>query len=325
MVATTDEAAVQPRPATQQPRRSEPEALFIVGVGSSGTTLLRLLLQTSDRLAIARENNFVGHHLTRQGARFYFRSAGDLGDDDSIRRLVAMIYSGDFQRRMWWRNVSRYWRWLVEAVPREEVERRLLAAERSERGLMAAFMRLHADIEGKPVMGEKTPAHLKHVDTLLEWFPGGRVIHIIRDPRAVYVSDVNHRRKDRRKPYRWLMPVPLLLEAVVLIQTIFFWSSAARRHRRYERQYPERYMLVRFEDLVTAPDDTLPRLSNFIGVDIPEDATERMASVRHGIRTVTQGLDPGAATRWRERIHPFAARFLELFLGRAMRRLGYAD
>jgi hypothetical protein len=184
-------------------------------------------------------------------------------------------------------------------------------------------MRLHADLEGKPVMGEKTPAHLKHVNTLLEWFPAGRVIHIIRDPRSVYVSDLNHRRKDRRKPYRWLMPVPLLLQSVVLVQTVFFWRSAVRRHLRYERRYPGRYMLVRFEDVVTSPDETLPRLFEFLGTEMPADATERMVPVGHGMRPVERGLDPGAATRWRERIHPFARRWLEFFLGADMRRLGY--
>lgn len=324
MVATPEKVDV-PQPAAPDTSGEEPEAVFIVGVGSSGTTMLRMLLETSDRIAIARENHFVGHHLARQGARFYFRAAGDPKDDESMRRLVEMIYSGEFQKRMWWRNISTFWRWMIENVPREEVEKRLLAAERSERGLMAAFMRLHADIEGKAVMGEKTPAHLKHVDTLMEWFPGARVIHIIRDPRAVYVSDLNHRLKDRRKPYRWLMPVPFLLQSVVLVQTVLFWNSAVKLHRRYERSYADRYRLVRFEDVVTQPERSVPELFDFLGVALPDDATERMAPVKHGIRATSRGMDPGAASRWRERIHPFARRFLQLFLGGRMRRLGYTD
>ena len=326
MVATTADTdrpspAAQPQPLERRP--TEPEAVFIVGVGSSGTSLLRRLLETSERIAIARENHYVGHHLTRHGARFYFRHAGDLSDDANVRRLVDFIYDGEFQRKMWWRNISNFWRWLIAEVPREEVERYLLAGERSEGGVLASFLRIHADREGKAIIGEKTPAHLKHVDTLISWFPDARVLHIIRDPRAVYVSDLSHRRKDRRKPYRWLMPIPFLLQSVVLVQTVFFWRSAVRLHQRYQRAHGTRYKLIRFEDLVTRQDETLDDVFAFVGTDRPADATDRMDMVKHGTRTVEQGIDPGAATRWRERIHPFAKRFLETFLGGYLRRLDY--
>jgi hypothetical protein len=43
------------------------------------------------------------------------------------------------------------------------------------------------------------------------------------------------------------------------------------------------------------------------------------------MRSSDEGIDPTAADRWRERIHPFAKRFLELFLSRSMRRYGYTD
>ena len=55
-----------------QPLPGEPEAIFVVGVARSGTTLMRFLLETSPRIGIARENHYVGHVLERQGARFYF-------------------------------------------------------------------------------------------------------------------------------------------------------------------------------------------------------------------------------------------------------------
>jgi hypothetical protein len=151
--------------------------------------MMRRLLDASERIAMAQENHYMGHYFGRRGARQYFRRAGDLRDDAAVRRVVQMLYEGEYARHSRWREVSPFWRWVVREVPRDEVERRLLAAERTERGLFAAFLRLYADMKGKPVMGEKTPTHLGHVDTLLEWFPNGRVIHMQRDPRAIYVSD----------------------------------------------------------------------------------------------------------------------------------------
>lgn len=320
MVATAEAI-----PSAPQRLPTEPEAIFVVGVARSGTTLMRSLMNASERIAVARESHFMGHIFGRRGARHYFRRAGDLADDATIRRIVDMIYSGEYARHSRWRNVSPYWLWLMESVPREEMERRMLAAERSERGLMATFMRLYADTRGKPVMGEKTPTHLAYTDTLLEWFPDARVIHMLRDPRAIYVSDRYRRRTKGRKPYTWLMKVPLLLETYLLLLTVVAWRRALRSHAGFRKRHAGRYTLIRFEDLVQRPDEVLPRLYEFLGVAMPADPTRSKVPAQHGMRSTSEGLDPEAANRWRERIHPFARRFLEFFLRGPMRRYGYTD
>jgi hypothetical protein len=303
---------------------SEPEAIFIVGVSRSGTTLLRRVLETSERVAIATENHYLGHLVEREGARHYFRRLGDLTEDATIRRIVELIYSGEFQRRSHFREVSPYWRWLVAKVSQADMESRLLGAERTERGVMAAFMRAYADHLGRPVMGEKTPAHLAHVETLLDWFPNGRVIHMLRDPRAVFVSDRHRRRGKPRKPYSWLMRAPLLFDFVLLVQTTWVWAAAARRHAELRRRYPGRYLLVRFEDLVQKPEAELPRLFGFLGLAVPAAPTD-VKVVSRGFEWGKAGLDAEAATRWRRHIHPFTERWLKYFLGRSMKRLGYGD
>jgi len=319
-----EEGNKQSDPSAAVPERQpgEPEAIFIVGASRSGTTLMRNILERSPRIALARENHFLGHLRASEGARYYFRRAGDLSTDDTVRRIVEMIYSGEFQRRSRWRELSPFWRWLVDNVPRDEIERRLLAAERSERGIYAAFLRAYADAQGRPVMGEKTPAHLAYADTLLKWFPDGRVVHMIRDPRAVYVSDLRRRRIKPRKPYSWLGRVPGLLAAAMLLQTTWIWRSAARLHAVYEKRYPGRYRLVRFEDVLRDPDVTLSALFGFLGVEVPPDPTN-VRVMAHGFKWGEQGLDAEAAGRWREHIGRLADRWLRFFLGGHMRRLGY--
>ncbi len=314
-------------PQPTGPAEEAPEAIFVVGVSRSGTTLMRNILERSELIALAPENHFLGHLLEREGARYYFRRAGNLTDDAVLSRIVEMIYSGEFQRRSHLRELSPYWRWLVKNVPRDEMERRLLdmpPADRNERGLMAAFLRAYADSRGRPIMGEKTPAHLGHVDTLLSWFPNGRVVHMIRDPRAVYVSEQHRRETKLRRPYSWLAHVPLALSTVLLLQVTIVWSGAARRHADFAERFPDRYRLVRFEDVVQKPDETLEQVFAFLGVPMPPDpAAVKVYS--HGFRWGEQGLDPGAATRWHSLIHPVARRWLTSVLSAPMRRLGYRD
>jgi hypothetical protein len=305
---------------------TEPEAIFVVGVARSGTTMMRYLLEASDRIAIARENHFMGHVFGRRGARHFFRRAGDLADDAAVLKVVDMIYSGEYERLAGWRRPSPFWYWLKDEVPREEMERRLLAAERTERGMFAAFLRVYADAHGRPVMGEKTPTHLAFVDTLLDWYPQARVIHMLRDPRAIYVSDRYRRQNRDRWPYTWIRRVPLLLESYLLLLTVVTWPRALSLHRRLAKQYPGRYMMVRFEDVVRKPLETLPAVFEFLGVEMPASIAQDVAvPSQHGMRSSDEGIDPKAADRWRDRIRPGARRFLEFFLRRPMRRHGYTD
>lgn len=332
MVATSAESVaqvvagpgVETWPEVPAALPTEPDAIFIVGASRSGTTLMRTILERSPRIAIARENHFVGHLRESEGARFYFRKVGDMRSDDVVRKVVELIYSGEFQRRSRWREVSPFWRWLVANVAKADMEERLLATDRTERAIWAAFLRAYADKNGRPIMGEKTPAHLAYVDTLLSWFPNGRVIHMIRDPRAVYVSDLRRRRGKLRKPYSWLAVVPGLLQATILVQTTWVWRGAARRHAVYDRKYPDRYRLVRFEDVVREPDSTLGGLFEFLGVEAPPDPTNVKVMAR-GFKWGEEGLDAEAADRWRSQIGSLSNRWLRLFLGGYMRRFGYAE
>jgi hypothetical protein len=304
-------------------RTGEPEAIFVVGVSRSGTTLTRRILDRHSRIGIATENHYLGHLLPREGARHYFRRVGDLRHDAAVRRLVDLIYSPEFQRRSRLRELSPYWRWLTGHVPRADIEARLMASDRSERAVFEAFLRVYADRRGKAIMGEKTPAHLAHVETLLAWFPDARVVHCLRDPRAIHVSELRRRREHAvGAPYRQLATVPPLMEAFVLLQVAWAWATAVHRHRQLSRRYPDRYRLLRFEDLVTEPRQTLDGLCSFLGVD-PEPRMLEQKVTSRGAMAGEVGFDAEAASRWRSHIRPAARRALEGLLRGRIEEMGY--
>jgi hypothetical protein len=89
--------------------------------------------------------------------------------------------------------------------------------------------------------------------------------------------------------------------------------------------YPEGYRMFRFEDVVQKPDEYLPQVFKFVGVAMPDSAMQVLTPPAHGMRSGEEGIDPKAASRWRERIHPVARRILELGLSGPMRRHGYVD
>ena len=301
----------------------EPEAIFIVGVSRSGTTLTRRILDKHSRIGIATENHFLGHLLPWEGTRHYFHRLGDLHDDATVHALVELVYSGELQRRSRLRELSPYWRWLTSKVPPADIEAYLLASDRTDRGLFEAFLRIYADRRGKAVMGEKTPAHLDYVEELLEWFPDARVVHCLRDPRAIYASELRRRTEHAVGfPYRQLAAMPLLMSRFVLLQVVWAWAHAVHRHRQLVRRYPGHYRLVRFEDVVAAPQATLDELCVFLGLDAEPRMLEQQVTSK-GARVGSAGFDAGAADRWRSHIDGRARATIERLLGRRLAEMGY--
>ena len=119
----------------------------------------------------------------------------------------------------------------------------------------------------------------------------------MRDPRAIYVSELR-RRSERPEsvPYRWLVRWPAALAAFVLLQVTWSWAAAVHRHRRLSRRYPRHYRMLRFEDLVTEPLETLERLCSFLGIELEPRMLEQKVTSR-GARVGEAGFDAGAADR----------------------------
>jgi Sulfotransferase family len=141
-----------------------PPAPFIVGVGRSGTTLLRLMLDSHPHLAIGPETGFapeVVRACRRHGA----------APEELMDLLRAQRSWGDFD------------------LPEDELERRFAAAPRLDAGTaLRTLYGLYAEDQGKPRWGDKTPAYVKRMPMISEALPEARFIHVIRDGRDVALS-----------------------------------------------------------------------------------------------------------------------------------------
>ena len=300
------------------------EYLFVVGLSRSGTTLMRRLLNAAPDVAIGPESHFMGHLVPGFGVRDRLAKLDRVGDAERDAERIAHLLYDRMPSESGARRPSRLWTWLVRAVPRDELAARLRAAGTDDRAVFATVLDLYAERRGGArVRGEKTPAHLRHVPTLLRWFPSGRVLHMVRDPRAVFVSELRRQRRSPDGPYRLVRLVPGLLELTLLVQTVLTWVEASARASRYATRFPTRYRAVRFEDLVRDPEPTLRGVCDFVGVAYEPEMIARQSVVSQGTRLGEAGIDAGAADRWRSTIPGWADLVLSSSLGRSLRAFGY--
>lgn len=306
------------------------EKIFIVGCNRTGTSLLREILNRSDRICIATETHFL-RRLSRIGQGKRLKKFGDLSSDDNVHRLVAFMYA----RRD--ACSSAYWKWLAKNVDRSAFTRQLLESDRSERSIFTTLMRVYAEhrkgvAEGL-ILGEKTPTHYYYVPTLLEWFPQAKIIHTFRDPRAITVSTIKKIKKKgngsllAKLPF---LPARLLMPLIAPAETLHIsraWLDAARMHTQYERAYSERYYLLRFEDFIREPEQSIRRVCQFLDMAYQPDMLAEMVNLNSSYqpgRRALSGIDAGAADRWQGYIHPLIKVWFSARGRKELERFGYA-
>ena len=141
----------QPQPAVR-PLKPAPGRgpIFLVGAMGSGTTLLRLILDSHDRIAIPQETGFMRAYDAHQ--------------------FIPFKWSGrNWAKRMGW--------------SREELDDEL-------RAFYERIFRRYAERSGKARWGDKTPLHTWHVDDMARLFPDSVFVGVVRHPGAAVSSNV---------------------------------------------------------------------------------------------------------------------------------------
>jgi len=213
--------------------RAEPRfpAPFVVGVGRSGTTLLRMMLDAHPPLTIPPETHFINPLIQASGKlRFNPRTA--------TRAIV------EDERRRW------------NDFGIEEAD--LLAAFEEIRPFnttdaLRAFYGLYAAKHGKPRWGDKTPDYIRKMRKLQKTLPEARFIHVIRDGRDAGLSQ-NARIAKRGKD-----PIPAR-------EMARRWRKRIVKSR-VDAEEVEHYIEVRYEDLVSDTETVLRRVCEHVELD----------------------------------------------------------
>ncbi|HZQ07704.1 MAG TPA: sulfotransferase [Anaerolineae bacterium] len=298
---------------------TRPSHIFIVGLSRTGTTLTRRILNCADEVGIGGESQFFGDRrrlglLRREGYRDRFAQLGDLHTDEGAKRVVDSIFT--IKQNNFWGKIAR-------GADYEQFLNQVLASDRSERALLDIAMSFFAD--GKPIHGEKTPAHIYAVPTLLQWYPNAKIIHTFRDPRAVYIS--NKRKYEKRQlPFLSvkLRRTKMVFEGYASLDVMLNWRRVIRLHRKYQRHYPNQYYLSRYEDLIATPRASVEQLCAFLGIPFQEEMLNQMVLNSSFLpKNSLPGFDTQAIYRWRDHLNPQINRWFVFWCGRQLQEFGY--
>jgi len=269
---------------------------FILGVHRSGTTLLRYMLNSSPRLYIPPESDFI--------PRFFGRNpTGTLTLKRTAQILNVIFTRYRFVRE--WEGSSpqpdAFWQAMPASTPAGFLQ-----------ALYCAYMRQRGAVR----WGDKTPIYTSYIGLLARIFPEARFVHLIRDGRDVALSMVN----------KWGSQ-EFHIDAYFAARS---WVRRIRHARAASAQLlPGRYYELRYDALVAAPEHELRALCDFLGEPyVPEMATPHRLA-RQDIppdgfhAPIRRPPGPQSVGRWRREMSPADARLVQRVAGSLLAELGY--
>ena len=264
--------------------------LIILGVGRSGTTLLRVMLDRNSELAIPYETFFVPQLAHRHGRR---PSIDEFVDD--LGRLRTLYDWG---------------------IRPEDVRPRLRAGMTTSEAIAAIF-ETYADRQGKPRWGDKTPLYMQQLPLLERLFPDALWVHLIRDGRDAALSFLELPEGFSGKT--WAQPQ-------TVAQFAARWRTEILAARRLGRHAGSRYLELRYEDLVAEPERELGRVCDHASLPWEDGMLDHTrvsdAANMPEHRNLAQPPTPGLRD-WRSQMSRDGALAFEQVAGDVLRGAGY--
>lgn len=206
---------------------------YIMGMGRSGTTLLSSILNAHPNVVVPPESLFELYldHKYRHITNW---------DDKTINRFIDDLYV-DRPFKLIWKIDRSLIHEVLHAEPK--LDNYIEAFER----VKMSYNDSYSNKEIK-LVGSKHPVYAILPKRIEKMHPDAKYIHIIRDPRGVSCGQIKtFKRKD---------------EFAIGYQ----WSIFNKNISRLKQQYPEKYFLVKYEDIITNTEASLSAICNFLDI-----------------------------------------------------------
>jgi len=135
---------------------------FILGTQRSGTTLLRLILNSHKLVSIPEEASFLKFALKK--------NKYSLANKNKIYKYLI----NDYQLNKW-------------NLPKEKIKE-ILSMSNTNIDLISNFYSTYKNFFSKKLVGDKTPPFIRYLSILNDYYPEAKYIFIVRDGRDSFLS-----------------------------------------------------------------------------------------------------------------------------------------
>lgn len=160
------------------------------------------------------------------------------------------------------------------------------------------------------------------IDALASAFPEAKFIAIVRDPRAAIASLSGRVAGARAGAF----------DAVNLqdiVTSTIYWCRIAQQQLRFAKRHPGMSLILRYEDMVQAPQEMTTALYSALGLPpVPaEELTARLKGITYGAsldsKECGEGVNTRPLNRWKDTLDAASMSLIAEICGPTAQRLGY--
>ena len=272
---------------------------FIIGSGRSGNTLLRSILSGNSDISIPPESYRIPFAIKK----FHIFNNRDWED------IVPQVLK-EFE------DCKEFYTWEIDIT---DAQKRLENIADSKRTLSNIFDELFCTYTekhspGSKIWGDKTPMNTLYLDWIGTVFPRSKFIHIIRDGRDVASSYLKMDRYD------------------TILEAANRWINSIESAQSFGSKIKESYMEIRYEELVTKPEEVIKDTCDFLDIDYDSKMLDHTKQVKKLGDTdkehhsnLSKPISSDSVGKWRNNLSESDQESITKLLHKHLQRLGYAD
>ena len=266
------------------------DLLFIIGFSRTGSTLLQRVLNNHSDVYLLPELHFLWpKSIHGDFVSLVRQRIGERISEENVDQLIDLMYSREMRRGVWRRFET-------QNLDRKILRRKLLNSDRSIRGIFDALMQTTRLVYKRKITGAKFPVHYSYVDTLLSWYPQCKIIHTVRDPRAIFTSQYYKHLRIANGKGKY---------SIGMTQFIHVNKSIRGVRKMHDRlKVIDNYYVVRYEDMVTTPEKTLKHMCRYLDIGFQTQMleTEMVVNTSLSERKKVKGIKRTSIDGWKQKL-----------------------
>lgn len=210
------------------------QIVFIVGRGRSGTSLLQTMFDANPYIKTANESPFI-LHLKQKYSRV------KNWNNDKINEFIIDLYKDKKFTFLW-------------GINPDDLKKNINLYSQSDLSFPILCKLVYLTIsspfpkEKTTLIVDKNPLYSPFTSDLIEVFPDAKFIHLIRD----YRDNINSNREAFK-----------IKNIIVLAHK---WKRYNKSIDKQKEKYPSQFYTVRYEDLVSSPENKLTAICDFLNI-----------------------------------------------------------
>lgn len=301
------------------PYRTSHEAqgpIFIVGSSRSGTTMMSRILGRAPEVFTFNELHFFEQLWST-------KDRGRLMEWREVQKLAEKLFA--IQRNGYFTPGSpvSFKGEAADLVNRIQTTESV-SEKPSPNEVFQAFLFSESERNGASVPCDQTPRNLFYAREILDFYPGAYFVNMIRDPRAVLLSQKNKWKRHflgaTNIPYQEAVRAWMNYHAITISK---LWKSSVRAAEHLSGS--PRFHTVYFEELVCDPEKEVRTVCDFLGIDFDLSYLEipQVGSSNQEDHPEQRGIDSSKASTWEGELSDVEVYYCQKVAAGLIRQHGY--